>query len=97
MGILLSGVLLIVLAQAVVMIVPLLYYLKRDQKWLASDRSRESWYHCSEVAEQRLRTLDNVSGAHTETFQDRDPLHPGNPTQRHNQQDHKYYSGHILS
>lgn len=45
MAMLLCGKIILVLFIVTVMGLPLVYYIKRDRKWLASDRSVSSWYN----------------------------------------------------
>lgn len=43
MGIVIAGVVLIAGMLITTMAVPFVYYLKRDMRWMESDRSRQAW------------------------------------------------------
>jgi hypothetical protein len=45
MGLLFAGLGLIIGILLVVLGVPMVHYLKRDNAWMASDRSIRSWYN----------------------------------------------------
>lgn len=45
MGILFLGIIALVSFMLVVMGIPLVYYIKRDARWMESDQSVQSWYN----------------------------------------------------